>query len=133
MRKASLGLAAALAVLVACGGDGPTDPSAPSPGLLKIVLTTPNVDDGALLLTVSGGVVSTVDAAAPGYQLYTARPDSMTLRVLITGDIAAGPVIRIHVADTHKANAYHANIAQVASRSTFVQRLLTGYALAVAP
>ncbi|MGE5092554.1 MAG: hypothetical protein ACM3OH_10360 [Bacillota bacterium] len=121
-----------LALASACGDGGPTEPAGPVPGVLKIALATPNADDGALLFTVSGGRVSTVDAAT-GYQIYTAQPDTMTTRILVTGDIAAGEVVRIHVPDTRSAAAYHATIAQAASRTTFAQRALAGYALAVAP
>lgn len=121
-----------LALASACGDGGPTEPAGPVPGVLKIALATPNADDGALLFTVSGGRVSTVDAAT-GYQIYTAQPDTMTTRILVTGDIAAGEVVRIHVPDTRSAAAYHATIAQAASRMTFAQRALAGYALAVAP
>lgn len=121
-----------LALASACGDGGPTEPAGPVPGVLKIALATPNADDGALLFTVSGGRVSTVDAAT-GYQIYTAQPDTMTTRILVTGDIGAGEVVRIHVPDTRTAAAYHATIAQAASRTTFAQRALAGYALAVAP
>jgi hypothetical protein len=98
-----------------------------------VALTTPNADDGALLLTISGGRVSSVDGAAAGYQVYTAQPDTLTTRVLVTGDIGAGEVVRIHVPDTRSVAAYHATLAQAASRTSFAQRALTGYALAVAP
>ena len=124
---------ALLSLAAACGDGGPTGPAGPVPGVLKIALTTPNADDGALLFTVSGGRISTVDAAAAGYQIYTAQPDTLTTRILVTGDIGAGEVVRIHVPDTRSAAAYHATIAQAASRTTFAQRGLAGYALAVAP
>ena len=124
---------ALLSLAASCGDGGPTGPAGPVPGVLKIALTTPNADDGALLFTVSGGRISTVDAAAAGYQIYTAQPDTLTTRILVTGDIGAGEVVRIHVPDTRSAAAYHATIAQAASRATFAQRVLAGYALAVAP
>jgi hypothetical protein len=105
---------ALLSLAAACGDGGPTGPAGPVPGVLKIALTTPN-------------------AAAAGYQIYTAQPDTLTTRILVTGDIGAGEVVRIHVPDTRSAAAYHATIAQAASRATFAQRVLAGYALAVAP
>ena len=94
---------ALLSLAAACGDGGPTGPAGPVPGVLKIALTTPNADDGALLFTVSGGRISTVDAAAAGYQIYTAQPDTLTTRILVTGDIGAGEVVRIHVPDTRSA------------------------------
>jgi hypothetical protein len=122
-----------LSLAIACGDGGPTEPAGPVPGVLKVALTTPNADDGALLFTISGGHVSAVDAGSTAYQVYTAQPDTNTTRVLVTGDIGAGEVVRIHVADTRSSASYHATIAQAASRTTFAQRPLSGYSLAVAP
>ena len=134
MRVLLPGCALAL-LLSSCGGDGhgPTGPTGPTPGVLRIALVTPHTDDGAVLFTISGAPVVSVDVAAPGYQVYTAIPDTNTARVLVTGDLAAGDVVRIHVADTRRAASYHATIAQAASRTTFAQQVLTGYSLTVAP
>ncbi len=132
MRPAAI--ATALLAVVSCGGDHtPTGPSGPVPGVLNVALTTPNADDGAVLLTISGGPVVSVEAASPGYQVYSFTPDTMNVRLLVSGDIATGALLRVHIADTGRAAAYHATIAQAASRTTFAQRNLTGYSFIIAP
>lgn len=135
MRVALPVSALALLLVASCGGDGPapTEPTGPIAGVLRIALVTPHADDGAVLFTISGGPVVSVDVASPGYQVYTAIPDTNTARVLVTGNLAAGEMVRIHVADTRRAASYHATIAQAASRATFAQQVLTGYSLTVAP
>lgn len=132
MRIAALG--ATLLAIASCGGDkSPTEPSGPVPGVLNVALTTPNADDGALLLTISGGPVVSVEPASAAYQVYTFTPDTTNVRVLVSGDIAAGALLRIHIADSRRAASYHATIAQAASRTTFAQRALSGYTFTVAP
>jgi hypothetical protein len=120
---------------LACGGDGhsPTEPSGPVPGVLTVTLVTPHADDGAVLFTISGGPVTSVGSAASSYQVYSSIPDTNTARVLVTGDLGSGAVVQLHVADTRRAAAYRATIAQAASRNTFAQQALTGYSLTVAP
>lgn len=124
----------ALLAVSSCGGDhAPTEPSGPVPGVLNVALTTPNADDGALLLTISGAPVVSVEAASAAYQVYSFIPDTNNVRVLVSGDLATGALLRIHVADTRRAASYHATISQAASRTTFAQRTLSGYSVAVAP
>ncbi len=123
-------VACVLAVLAgACGGgDGGT--VGPTAGVFMVGLVTPNTDDGALLLTVSGGPVTAVEPAGQ-YQLYTAHPDSVTTTILVTGNIAAGAVLRLQVPDTRRLGSYRASVAQAASRGTFDQQALASYSLSV--
>ena len=76
---------------------------------------------------------ASIEAAGSGYQLFSVIPDTLTARVLVTGDLAAGALLRLHVADTRRAAAYRASVAQAASRDTFAQQPLAGYALRVVP
>ena len=132
MRTAAI--AAGLLAVASCGGDHtPTEPAGPVPGVLNVALTTPNADDGAVLLTISGAPVVSVEAASPAYQVYSFTPDTNNVRVLVSGDIATGALLRIHVADTRRAASYRATIAQAASRTTFAQRTLSGYSFTVTP
>jgi len=135
MRIRVVAAACGLAGAMACGGERPipTEPDGPVAGVLTVALGTPNADDGAVLFTVSGGPVVSVEAAAAGYQVYSAIPDTNTARILVTGDIAAGSLVRLHVADTRRAASYRASIAQAASRTSFAQQVLTAYSLRVAP
>jgi hypothetical protein len=117
----------ALAFTAACS----SDTIGPMPGALRVVLLTPNSDDGALLLTVSGGNIDTVEAA--GYSTYTSRISPTSFRVVVAGDISAGAILTVRVPDVHASATYQATISQAASRSSFLLQNLTGYMLAVQP
>jgi len=83
-------------------------------------LSGPNTDDGAVLLTISGGPVDSVEAV--GYTVYTARAGAETLRLIVTGDLGPGPIARIHVPDGRHVSRYSVSIGQVAARVTYAQR-----------
>ncbi|MGH7752498.1 MAG: hypothetical protein ACREN5_06755, partial [Gemmatimonadales bacterium] len=85
-----------LVAIGACGGDG-TGPEPATPGRLSLRLTTPNSDDGAVLLEVSGGQIDSVVAA--GYRLRATGPGANSRRVVVTGTLASGPVASIWVPD----------------------------------
>lgn len=123
------GLAAAVVLASSCGGGDGKGLTEPTAGIFKLSLVTPNADDGALLVTITGARVSQVEAAAPSYQIYTAQPDSLTTKVLITGNITAGPLFLVHVPDTHRRSAYRATVVQAASRTTFAVQSVTAYSL----
>ena len=120
---------AALAALAAgaCSKDGPTGPSA---GALSLSLTTPNADDGAVLLAVSGGPVDSITAAG-GNKVYggaAAAPAGTPLRVIVRGDLAAGTIARVWVPDVGAVGAYRVAVEQAAARATYQQRAVAGYA-----
>ncbi|MEP6572006.1 MAG: hypothetical protein ABJD11_04895 [Gemmatimonadota bacterium] len=113
---------------LACGSE---DTSGPAPGALRVMLHTPNADDGALLLTVSGGPIDTVESA--GFSTSVARMSSTSFRVLIAGDIGNGNILTLQVPDRHAVTSYVATVTQAASRSTFLLQNPTGYSLLVQP
>jgi hypothetical protein len=122
-----LRLAAALAWLGGCSGE-PTDPIGAT---LDVRYSTTADDDGAVLLTVSGGPVDSVEA--PGYALYSARVDANTLRIIVVGDLSSGSLVRIHIADDRLISQYSAVIDQVAARGSYAQRDPASYALSLTP
>ena len=105
------------------------EPSGPTGATLEISLATPAHDDGAVLFTVTGGPVDSLEAA--GYTLYSSRPDPSTLHVIITGDLNPGTIARIHIADDRRISQYSATISQVAARTTYAQRNPGAYSLSV--
>ncbi len=113
----------ALGMLNGCSGQ----PSAPVAATLHVSLSTPFSDDGALLFTVTGGRVDSVDAA--GYTLYSSRTDPATLRVILTGDLSPGIVAHVHIPDERGASQYSATISQVAARETYIERDPASYRL----
>jgi hypothetical protein len=123
----TLGAAIGLTVVASCS----SDPSGPTEGTFNVRLTTPNSDDGAVLFTVSGGPVDAVEAL--GYTVYSARIDANTLRVIVTGDLSSGPVVRIRIADQRQLSRYSGIVNQVAARASYLQRDPTSYSIAVEP
>jgi hypothetical protein len=115
-----------LALLAGCSNN-----TGPTAGALDVSLSSPNTDDGAVLLTISGGPVDSVEAA--GYTLYSAAAGANTLRLIAAGNIAAGTIARIHVPDVRLASRYVASIDQVAARLTYAQRDLAQYRVALVP
>ena len=92
----------------------------PASAILSVTLSSPNGDDGAVLLTISGGPVDSVEAV--GYTVYTARSGTETVRLIVTGNLGSGPIARIHIPDNRQAAQYSAEIVQVAARKTYAQR-----------
>ncbi|MGH7508403.1 MAG: hypothetical protein ACREMZ_02905 [Gemmatimonadales bacterium] len=118
---------AGIALLVP-GCSGTTGPTA---GMLDVSLTTPFADDGGILLTVSGGPVSSVEA--PGYRVYSMQLDPNTLRLIVAGRLGSGTIVRLSIPDVRQASRYVASIGQVAARSSYVQRDPTGYTVSLLP
>lgn len=115
-----------LGALAACHGeDKPTDPS--GPGVLELVLTTPNANDGAVLLEVTGAV----DSVQPMSYTTFSSLESGGARVVVTGDIASGVVARLYVPDAASAGQYTGSLSQAAQRSSFTLQNLTGYRVVV--
>jgi hypothetical protein len=104
----------------------------PTPGVLKVNLTTPNSGgDGAILLTVTGPGVPVSAVPGAGLRLFT-QLFTTTSRFALTGTLTSGTILTIEVPDVGKASAYTATIQQVAT-PTYQLRALTGYSLKVAP
>jgi len=105
--------------------------SGPVATTLQVSLSTPYTDDGALLFTVTGGQVDSVEAA--GYTIYTSRPDATTLQVILTGNLSPGNVAQLQIADERLASQYSASVNQVAARATYVERDPASYRLDLKP
>jgi hypothetical protein len=108
-----------------------TEPSSPTAATLNLHFTTPADDDGAVLLTISGGPVDSVEA--PGFLLHLERRHPATTRVIVLGDIKSGRLARIHVPDERQTSQYTAVINQVAARRSYAQRDPAAYVLNLTP
>jgi DNA-binding transcriptional regulator YdaS (Cro superfamily) len=127
-RRASL-----LAVLVAaaagtaCGG-GDAGPTKPVAGELMVRLTSPNATDGALVVRVVGPVTAVTPVGA--YTISQATQGNIT-RVIVTGDIASGDLLRVKVPDVNQVLSYSANVEQAASRVDYALFSVSNYSLAI--
>ena len=123
MRRGGVVFALILAIL-ACHDDDKT--VAPTgPGVLDVVLTTPNSDDGAVLLTVDGAVDSV--QGAPYVVFSTASGTGA--RIVVTGDVLSGVIARLYVPDISAADQYLPQLIEVAQRGTYALRPPTSYQL----
>ena len=120
-------VAGAPGMLIGCSGQ----PSAPVAATLQVSLSTPFNDDGALLFTVTGGRVDSVDA--PGYTVYSSQTDPATLQVIVTGNLSPGIVAHVHIPDERVVLQYSASISQVAARETYIERDPASYRLELKP
>lgn len=119
-------LVAAL-LAIGCGGD---DPAGPVAGPLRLVLTSPNTDDGAVMFQLIGVVDSAVVPA--GLTLYQSIPGNNVIRGIVTGDISTGDnLLTLYVADVGKASSYSTQVLQVAAQGTYAQRPAGAYTLTV--
>lgn len=128
-----LGLLAAAAVsLTVLAGCEPkvtttNETPGPTPGALKVLLTTPNNDDGALLFTVVGPAIDSVHAS--GYVGYAAAVSATSWRLIVTGNVTSGVIAEVWVRDTAQLEAYVASLDQAAARGSYEQQSLSGYSL----
>ena len=93
------------------------------------MLVSPAQDDGAVLFTLTGGPVDSVEA--PGYRVYSSRALGDTLRVIVAGELRSGRIVRIHIPDDQRIPQYAARIDQAAARGTYLQRNAGEYSLTV--
>jgi hypothetical protein len=122
-----LSLAVAPAWLSGCS----SPPAGPTAATVDLTFATAADDDGAVLFTIAGGPVDSVEAA--GYAVYSARVDPNTMRVIVAGDLTSGVIARVHIADDQQLPQYSVTINQVAARASYVQRQPESYSLALAP
>jgi hypothetical protein len=126
-----LGLAALVAFGANCGGGDDGGPDGPTPGELTIELTTPNTDDGAIKLTISGPeALTSITSDSPDIRVFRTGALGASNTVVITGTLTDGPVLRIGVADTRDDEDYTATVVSVASTG-YAVRAVTGYEFAV--
>lgn len=126
-------LAAALVASLTCGGggDGGTGPTPPDPGLVDLVLATPNSNDGALLLSITGALVNSVTAQS--FEVASVGAGSSTVKLLVRGNLTDGVIAQITVPDRHKLSSYQVTVNQAAARTTYQQQPLAGYAVNLSP
>src|ERR1019366_6608404 len=80
-------LVSALLVLVACSGN---ESAASHAGTLTLTLTSGGSSDGALVMIVSGGPVTSV--SAPGSYQVASNADGEGTHIMVVGNIAPGVV-----------------------------------------
>jgi hypothetical protein len=128
MKRLLVLLVAAACALTACGDreDPPVEPTV-QPGVLNLVLTTPNASDRAVLLEITGpGPIGQIQAVDPSTFVMSAL-DGDVMRVMVVGTIASGALLRVSVPDMNRASEYVVIAAEVADQLNNVRADMTGY------
>jgi hypothetical protein len=112
--------------LAGCGGG---DLSAPLSGPLDLVLDTPAEDDGIVLLEIAGGAVDSVTAL--GYRTESSTGATRPVRVVVSGALADGRLVRIWVPDRTRASDYSASVVEAAARRSYALRDVADYRITV--
>ena len=109
-------LAAGFTVTAACGGEKP--PVGPVAGDLILAYGSPNTADGAVLILVTGGPISSVTPIG-GYQVAFAPAGVNATRLVVTGNLVTGDVVRLRVPDVSASGNYSGRVEAAADRNTF--------------
>jgi len=118
------------AVMATSGCNSDTSPTSPVGGPLRVVLTSPNTDDGAVMFQVIGVVDSVV--APAGLTLYQTAPGPNVIRAIVTGRVASGSnLLTLYVPDVGKASSITTQVLQVAGGLFFASRPVGAYSLQV--
>ncbi|MGH7615451.1 MAG: hypothetical protein ACREMW_15580, partial [Gemmatimonadales bacterium] len=97
--------AAAVALLIACGGDG----TGPTAGTLKVSLTTPNSGlDGAAMIVLSAPTAPGSVTPAAGLTLWGGPVTAATTTIAVTGTLSTGTILTLQVDDTRQVAQYSA-------------------------
>ncbi|OLE60495.1 MAG: hypothetical protein AUG10_05490 [Gemmatimonadetes bacterium 13_1_20CM_2_70_10] len=124
-----LAAAVVLAAAAACGKDSPTGPTS---GVVTLSLVTPNADDGAVTLVLTGPGIASLDAASSAYAVYWRVVSATEARGIVVGNLSAGVIATASVGDANHVGDYHVEILEVASRSDDVRASTAGYAVTLA-
>ena len=138
MRRWRTAVLLAAAATFACTDDvrdttGPgIEADVPDPGFVAVRLTTPNPNDGALVLQLSGGERVVDSLIGSTGSVFTAVTGPNSFRIMLAGAIGDGPVMRFWMPDRRDVALYTATLEQAAARSTYQQQDISGYSLSIA-
>lgn len=120
MRGTRLGSIGLIMLLASCGGGDDGGPPPSQAGDLVISYFQGGPEVGAMLLTITGGVVQSVTARS-GQTLTVsyATPAPGTTKVIISGAIRTGDILNVRVPDVTLSTGYAVKVDQVADNSTF--------------
>lgn len=127
MNSLRLGAVAVVAAFLLSGCSNNTGPVA---GALNVSISSPQHDDGALMLSVYGGPVDSVESV--GFPVYFVR-SADSVKFIVTGSLGSGTVARIHIPDGRQASRYSAKVGQVAARVSYAPRDPTTYSISLLP
>lgn len=128
-----IGLGLSLGLLgtgLACG-DNPVVPK-PRAGSVTVSLTTPNADDGVVLLALFGPGFTNLKPASASYRVYSLAASPTEIRILVVGDLSTGALLSLDIDDPARIAEYHGTVIQAASRDDIAHTVSTDYDLTFA-
>ena len=131
MRRVRWMLGACVAVLVAGGLACGESTEPPRDGTATISLTTPQTDDGAVAVTLTGPGISNLTPANSSYRVFWRLVSQDELRAIVVGNVAAGPLFSVRVADVGNLSRYAGSVTQLATRADALRDDRSGYAVTV--
>lgn len=129
--KRRLVCAVLLLTLAAACGEATTPSATAELQTLRLDLQTPHLDDGAVVLTVVGPDLSDPQPASPAYLLYSADAGVNRARIIVVGNLKAGPLMTFAIGPDHQLADYSASVEQVAARTDTLRATLSEYQLRV--
>jgi len=126
--RAHIALVTALLFAAPACSDSTTPPT---PGVIGLSLVTPNADDGAITLVLTGPGVTSIASGSSAYSVYWRVVSTTEARVIVVGDLSHGVLATAQVAEANRLSGYHVGILEVATRSDAVRASTTGYAVTV--
>jgi len=127
--NARMALAAAVLLAAVACSDSTTPPT---PGVVTLSLVTPNADDGAMALVLTGPGITSIASGSGAYAVYWRVVSPMEARVIVVGDLSNGVLATAQVAEANRLTGYHVGILEVATRSDAVRASTAGYAITLA-
>jgi predicted small secreted protein len=112
-------------LLVGCSNN-----TGPVAGALNVSISSPHRDDGALLLSVNGGPVDSVESV--GFPVYAIRTAD-SAKFIVTGSLGSGTIARIHIPDGRQGSRYSAKVGQAAARVSYAPRDPATYSVTLIP
>jgi len=127
--NARMALAAAVLLAAAACSDSTTPPT---PGVVTLSLVTPNADDGAMALVLTGPGITSIASGSGAYAVYWRVVSPTQARAIVVGDLSNGVLATAQIAEANRLSGYHVEILEVATRSDAVRASTAGYAITLA-
>lgn len=116
------------------GGDGGTGPT-PTAGTLTLNLTSPNADDRAIHIRITGSgaadSVSNVQAANASYTIHAKLENGNTAQAAVFGNLTNGALVTFSVPNVNNTGRYTFSVVDAADANNALRTNKGSYTLQV--
>ena len=96
-----------------------------------MLLTSPNTDDGGVIIELRGPSLTSVIASDTSKLFYSRVASDSVARVMVLGNLTSGPMFTFKVADGKALSAYSVTVQAVATRNNVMRGDLSAYVTTV--